>query len=223
MLKTYNYFKAKCTTDKPKKRSHESLQAAREHDLMWAALWTLFHRSNHFSTLVTADIAYLTETSTPPAHTVWWPSRSLYDWCYASSYAKNQGHLEKKESGINGHSGHLPQHGERTLTTQYEKQASTISLYKTHQQYAVQLQDTAEIWQLYLKLLELCVYSSNRMIYLYISTFGHYYIMHSFILHGSSHFISSSTTKLRCEFLLLYSLYSQLISIIGIYSRYSTC
>ena len=72
-------------------------------------------------------------------------------------------------------------------------------------------------------LLELCIYSSHCTIYLCTSTFGHYYITHSFILHRSSHFVSSSTTKLRCEFLLLYSLYSQLISIIGIYSRYSTC
>ena len=65
-------------------------------------------------------------------------------------------------------------------------------------------------------MLDLCVYSSNCTIYLYISTFRHYYVTHSFILRGSSHFVSSSTTKLRREFFLLYSLYSQLISIIGI-------
>ena len=68
------------------------------------------------------------------------------------------------------------------------------------------------------EVLDLCFYSFNRTIYLYISAFGHYYVMHSFILRGSSHFVSSSTMKLRHEFLLLYSLYSQLISIIGIYS-----
>ena len=68
------------------------------------------------------------------------------------------------------------------------------------------------------EVLELCVYSSHRTIYLYISAFGHYYVTRSFILCRSSHFTSSSTTKLRCKFLLLYSLYSQLISIIRIYS-----
>ena len=74
-----------------------------------------------------------------------------------------------------------------------------------------------------LVLLDLCVYSFNHMIYLYISAFGHYYITCSLILCRLSHFVSSSTMKLRHEFLLLYSLYSQLISTIGIYSRYSTC
>ena len=72
------------------------------------------------------------------------------------------------------------------------------------------------------QLLELCVYNSYGMIYLHISAFRHYYVTCYVILCGSSHFVSSSTMKLRCEFPLLYSLYIQLISIIGFYSRYST-
>ena len=62
MLKTYNYFKAKCTTDKLKKRSHENdippspsmdntaqLEAYKQLEsvIQWqAALWTLLCRSN---------------------------------------------------------------------------------------------------------------------------------------------------------------------------------
>ena len=70
-------------------------------------------------------------------------------------------------------------------------------------------------------MLELCVYNLYGMVYPHISAFRHYYIMCDFILCGSSHFVLSSTMKLRHEFPLLYSLYIQLISIIGISSSHA--